>query len=110
MRVQLLIPLQVTTFLRFHLVIVLHCVNAIAGRSVADPSVREDVLRRVYDKLLRVDVVEEPLERLAIALAPEVQPVREVADVDRLKVGTVHVEEPLVSGIRIFMLKTLQLT
>ena len=65
------------------------------------------MLRRVYDKLLRVDVVEEPFERIAVLLTTEVQSVRQIADVDRFQVGPVHVEEPLVSGIRIFMLKTL---
>lgn len=57
------------------------------------------MLRRVHDELLRVHVGEEPVERLAVHLLAEVQPVGEVADVHVFQVRSVHVEKTFVPGI-----------
>ena len=63
-------------------------------RWAADPAPGHGLL--VHDELVGVDVLQEPLEGLALEAVHDGPPGRQVPDVRLQQVLPVHVEEPLV--------------
>ena len=55
-----------------YLVIALEIVQTGEGGGILEPPVRVDLVRTVQDELLRIDVVQEPLEGLALSFNLEV--------------------------------------
>jgi hypothetical protein len=64
--------------MKVNLVVILHRVDTVSRRGVPDSSVGKDMIGRINDELLRVDVGEEPVKGLAVHLLAEVQPVGNV--------------------------------